>query len=142
MAKQALSQRPWYRPAVQAAADLTILQGRDEEALALLTEADKYIECAAIVGMQISMLMRQQRYSEAWDRLERMSELTPLMESEVAEGTNSTRSDIAYYLNDIETAIEFGRKSGSPFLERTAERLADPGRKKRSQKSEPANEKK
>jgi tetratricopeptide (TPR) repeat protein len=43
-ALQALALRPWYRPGVQAAAVAQINLGRDEEALAILAEADRHIE--------------------------------------------------------------------------------------------------
>jgi len=129
MVSQVLSMWPWYRPAVQLAAHLKILLSRDEEALSLLAEADNHIEVAAIVGQQITILTEQQRYLEAWNRLERMIELMPLMEQDVAKATAGIRSNIAYFLKDIDTAVEFGRKSGSPFLEKVAERLSDPTRK-------------
>lgn len=127
-ARYALSLGPWYRPAVQAAAHAQIQLGRDEEALAILTEAEEYIECAAITHQRIGLLVELQRYQEAKDQLERLTELMPLMETEVAQAIAGVRSDIAYFLDDTDAAIKYGRQNDGPFFNKVAEHLEEPAR--------------
>ena len=78
--QRALEWRPWYRPAVQSAADLLILLSRDRDALALLLEASEKIESGGVLA-QLAMLQSELgHYADEQRTLERLEASSPLME--------------------------------------------------------------
>lgn len=121
---QALALRPWYRSAIQAAGHLLTLLDRDEEALALLQEADQHLESSAVVAQMIDLQIELQHYTEARQSIERLSHLMPLMEKNVAQQVAARQSNIAYFLNYVEDAINFARQAGHPFYDKIADHLA------------------
>jgi tetratricopeptide (TPR) repeat protein len=122
-ARRALELRPWYRPAVQAAAHALQLLGRDREALDLLTEADQQIENGPLVA-QLAMLQTELgHYADARRSHERFAELSPLLEKDMAQWLAARRSDTAYYCGDFPAAVRHARELNDPFYQQVAERL-------------------
>jgi tetratricopeptide (TPR) repeat protein len=98
MAQHALKLRPWYRPAVQAAAYLLSHVGKDAEALALLTQAAQVLE-SGNVWMQLGMLHEELGdHQQADDCLERCVSFFPLIDKHQARWLAARRSDTAYYV--------------------------------------------
>lgn len=126
VAYEALKIKPFFRPAVQAAAHLLLILDRDEEALDLLTEADRRIECAAIASQLAALQDDLSMHAEARRSYDRFEELSPLLETETAQWLAARRSDIHYDLGDIESAARFAKTAGEGFHQTVAERLANP----------------
>ncbi|HUE72249.1 MAG TPA: tetratricopeptide repeat protein [Pirellulaceae bacterium] len=124
----ALALRPWYRPAVQSAARLLSLLSRNDEALALLTEAAARHENSGIVGQLYLLLMELKQYSQARLTLDRYVELTPLAEKGIGQWLAAQRSEIAYFTGNVEQAIALARQSEIDYFVEIASRLADPAR--------------
>lgn len=122
-AQQSLALQPWFRPGIQSAAQLLQLLGRDEEALALLQEAESHLESTTLV-LQAALIQRELgRYAEARESLERCLALAPLADKEFKSWINGLRSDIACLLDDLPASIAFARETESPFYARIAENL-------------------
>ena len=131
-ANRALELRPFFRPAVQAAAQLLLTMDRDAEALELLTQAVKRIECAAVVSQLAALQDELGRHEEARCSYDRFAELSPLMEEEVAQWLAARRSDVLYDLGDLEGSRQQALQAGEGFHKTVAERLAHiaPGAKR------------
>lgn len=124
----ALARRPWYRPAVQAAAHLLTLGDRNDEALQLMIDSLEHVECAGLAGQLAALQIELQQFAAARDSLDRFERLSPLMETKVAQFLAALRADVAYGLGDIEQAIACAKQSEDGFHLAVAERLADPAR--------------
>jgi cellulose synthase operon protein C len=122
-ARRALDVRPWYRPAVQSAAHLLVLLGRDDEALALLGEAAQRLESAWVLAEMAEIQSEHGRFEDARRSLERFAELAPLLEADGVKWLNSRRSDIAYLSGDLDAALRYARLSDQPFYHQIVERL-------------------
>lgn len=122
-AEQALRLRPFYRPAVEAQADLLVLLGREQEALAVLQDGMRRFEST---GVAFSLLQLQVEHLDlvgAEDTLRRIEELAPLRTRAFQEHLAGRRSDVAWLRGDREATIRLAQESKSPFHERLAERL-------------------
>ncbi len=122
--QETLRLRPWYRPAVQMAAHLLVQFQRDDEALALLQEADRTIENGAIATQLAALQIELRRYADARRTYERFAELSPLMEKYYRDWLSARRSDTAYFCGDLEQAVEHARQVPGPFYEEIGRRLA------------------
>jgi tetratricopeptide (TPR) repeat protein len=116
-ARKALELRAWYRPGVQATAHALQLLDRDEEALALLTEAAANAESAPIVGQLALLHYEHRKYREASASLDLFERYSPLLEDEVRQWVASRRCDIACALDDFDAAVEHARQSKHSFQE-------------------------
>jgi cellulose synthase operon protein C len=123
-ARHSLTLQPWFRPAVQATAHLLQLLSRDDEALALLSEAAGRIESAAVLTMLTLVQTEQGRWADARESLDRFEALSPLMEKEVAQWLAGRRSDVAYHCGDRKGAIHHARLADDPFHTAIADRLS------------------
>jgi tetratricopeptide (TPR) repeat protein len=126
LAQEAMALKPWFRPAVQSAAHLMTLKGREEEALALLREANGRLQNGPMVAQQYALEMELRDYPAASKSLDRYEQLSPLVEKPGREWLAAQRADVAYYLGDIEAAIAHGRLSGQEYWKTIADRLENP----------------
>ncbi len=126
--RRSLEIRPWYRPAVQQRAHLLQLLDRDDEAVALLTEAADRIESAAVVA-QLGVLQAEMgRHADARRTWDRMASL-PLIDEKTRTWLAGRRSDAAYECGELAEAAALARACGGPFFTTIATRLeaADAG---------------
>lgn len=124
--QEALELKPWFRPAVQEAAQLLTLQGRDQEALQLLTEANARLENAGLAGQQFLIEFELRKFDAASLSLDRFESLSPLLEKRGRQWLEAQRADLAYQRGDIEAAIRHGRESDQDYWKTIAARLEDP----------------
>ncbi len=122
-ARRSLGLRPWYRPAVQAAAHLLQLLDRDREALDFLREAAGRLESGSVLGQLAALETELGLYAEAAASIERFAELSPLLEKEGVRWLAARRSDLAYYAGDRARAAEHAPAADTPFYTRLAENL-------------------
>lgn len=124
-ARHALDLRPRYRPGLQCAAHVLQLLGRETEALDLLKEAAAVIESGPVVAQLAGLQTEMRHYVDARKSYDRLAELSPLAEKDVAKWLAARRSDAACYVEDYAAAAELARELGDdPFFKRIAERLS------------------
>ncbi len=122
-AQHALQMRPWYRPAVQAAAQLYVLLDREQEALAFLQAAAEKLESGSIVAQLAQLQADLEMHREARANWERFVELSPLLEESDLKWLNARRGDAAYYCGDYATALQLAEQSDSYFFKKVVERM-------------------
>ncbi|MCA9269193.1 MAG: C39 family peptidase, partial [Planctomycetales bacterium] len=127
-AEEALAVHPLFRPAVQSAAHLMTLQGRDDDALELLTKAAESLESAAVAAQLFALRLELRDYEQAGRALDRVEELSPLASKAHRQWLAAQRSEVAYYLGDVDAAVRHAQESDSEFHKTVAERLRDPQR--------------
>lgn len=94
-AREALRLRPWYRPAVQAAASALVALGRDDEALALLREAGAQIESPDVAARLAAMELELGLLAEAEQSFARYEQLAVLADRQAREWVADRRALIA-----------------------------------------------
>jgi tetratricopeptide (TPR) repeat protein len=122
--RRALELRPWYRPAVQAAANTLQLLDRDGEAMELLKEGAERIESGLILAQLAALQSELGQHHDAQKSYARFAELSPLMEKAMSEWLAARRSDTAYYCGDYAQAAECARQAKNPFHDKIAEELS------------------
>ncbi|HID23163.1 MAG TPA: hypothetical protein EYP14_12280, partial [Planctomycetaceae bacterium] len=128
---QALTAKPWFRPAVQRRAHLLTLLERDDEALQFLQQAAGQIQCAALHWQISAIHFERDEYDLALESLERYWEMVPLSEPSVAEDFYSVRSFLAYLAGNDDDALAWARRSRSEKDGIVVQRLQDPARRNR-----------
>lgn len=124
-AREALKLQPWFRPAIQSAGHKLVQLRRDDEALALLTEATQHLQ-SGDVWCQLGMLQQElKRFDEAWHSFVEAERHWPLAgaDSHHKQWLAAQRSDIAYYRGDYPHAISLAREVDRPFFKRLVEKL-------------------
>ncbi len=121
--RQVLALKPWYRPAVLMAGDFLSYLGRDDEVLALLTEATKHIESAAVWARIAALQMEQERFAEAVVSLDEHCRMAPMMEPALLAWVAGRRADCAYGLGDRRASLEHARQARGTFWKKVVERL-------------------
>ncbi|MCC6510880.1 MAG: hypothetical protein IT423_17390, partial [Pirellulaceae bacterium] len=124
-AREALKLRPYFRPAVQAAAYRLVQLRRDDEAMELLSDAANRLQSGE-VWCQLAALQRELKdYQAAWDSLARAEQFWPLAKSDGdhMKWLAGERCDVAYFLGRYEEAIQLAEKTERPFFQRLIERL-------------------
>ncbi|TAJ17750.1 MAG: tetratricopeptide repeat protein [Planctomycetota bacterium] len=125
-AREALSLRPWYRPAVQSVAHVLQLLGRDEEAIALLAEALLHIESSSVAAALATLQGELDRHAEALASWERVRALAPLMEAERLQWWEGRMSDAHYRCGNLARAADCASRANHGFFAAMAKRLAQP----------------
>jgi tetratricopeptide (TPR) repeat protein len=126
-AREALALRPWYIPAVQATAGLLQLRDREAEAADLLAEASDRLTSAAVAALLSNIQFELGRFEDATRSLDRFAALTPLIDAPTRRWLAGRRSDAAYRLGDLASAVSFARESGEPFFKEVADRIEAAG---------------
>lgn len=114
---------PWYRPAVLQEADLLRLLGRNEEALALLSEASTRLESPSVTAQLAVLQVELNQHKEAMASLDRYESLALLMEKPYRNWLEGKRSDICYQLGDHARALEYAEKTSHAFFSQLKENL-------------------
>ncbi|MBC8355854.1 MAG: C39 family peptidase [Planctomycetes bacterium] len=124
-AQRSLELRPWYRPSVQAVAHQLVQAGRDDEALALLSEAIGRLEAGDLVGHLATLQNELEMYDESRANYESLPQFFPLMQHEKdrTKWLASMRADAAYYCGDFDEAIRHAREVGEDFQTSFADRM-------------------
>jgi tetratricopeptide (TPR) repeat protein len=125
-ARKALALRPWFRPAVQAAAHYLVQLNRDEEALALLREAAQRLESGDVILQLAALQTELGRFTEARENFERAVRFLPLLsrDKERFQMVTARRCDAAYYCEDLDEAVRLAALVDRPFFKEVAQRLA------------------
>jgi cellulose synthase operon protein C len=126
-ARQALELRRWYRPGVQAVAHALQLLDRDEEALALLTEATAHLENMHIVRQLASLQQELQLYTEAAENFSRLVELAPLMEKPERLWLERHRVTLDCLRDNFIEALAGAKRIDEPYYREFAHRLEQGG---------------
>ncbi len=124
-AREALKLQPWFRPAIQSAGHKLVQLRRDDEALALLTEATRHLQ-SGDVWCQLGMLQQElKQFDEAWSSFVEAERFWPLAsaDSHHKQWLAAQRSDIAYYRGDYSHALALAREVDRPFYKRLVEEL-------------------
>ncbi len=108
-AQESLAIRPWYRPAVQSAAHVLQLLGRDAKALAFLTEAADRIESCTILAQLGTLQSELRHHADARRTWDRFREQAPLIDVPTRQWLTGCRSDQAYRCGDFEVAASLAR---------------------------------
>ncbi len=126
-AQQALDLRPFYRPAVQTAAHCLVQMNRDQEAIALLTEAIDKLQSGDVIAQLAALQIELGRYDEARANFDGLEKYFPLMKHDKhrRQWLAARRADAAYYCGDIDEAVRLAKESDSPFHKQLVERLSD-----------------
>ena len=133
-AHESLRQQPWFRPAVQQAAQILTLLGRDEEAITLLEEAlDEAkggLESPAVAAQLAVLSAELLRPNNALRALDRYEKLSLLLEDNGRRWLASRRSEAMLLLDDLPGSADAAEPlaSTSFFYEMTVPRLRDPER--------------
>lgn len=125
-ARRALELRPFYRPAVQAAAHALVQMNCDDEAIALLEEASATLQSGDVVAQLSALQIELGRYEAARANLDRLEAFFPLMHHDKhrVKWLAARRADAAYYCGDFDEAARLAKESDSPFHKQLIERLS------------------
>jgi tetratricopeptide (TPR) repeat protein len=123
-ARRALEIRPWYRPAVQAAAQLLFRLGQPRQALELLCEAAEHLECGLIAAQCAALHYELEQYTEGLAVLDRFEALSPLLEKEGQQWLLARRVDMLLRLGRVAEATTLARAVTDEFYQHLADRLA------------------
>jgi len=131
-AEQALRLHPFYRPAVQSAAQLLQLLNRDREALELLQDASQQLESGDIVAQLAALQSELEMYPEARESWQRADSLLVLKDKPYRSFIAARRSDAAYHCGDEAECLHWAQEADAPFFKGIAEHLksAPPGAKR------------
>lgn len=126
-----LERRPWYRPAVQSAAELMLAVGRDRDARELLEAATQRLESMFVILQLADLLTELTDYSAAQIQLNRIVAEYPLLESGIYQSLACRLSDVACERGDLTQAVRLARQSQWPFHLCVAKNLEQPQEAKR-----------
>jgi Tfp pilus assembly protein PilF len=135
-AQVALGLHAWYRPAVQQAAHVLTLLGRDDEAVALLdaaldpSQGGGGLESSAVAAQLAELCAALRRPDEVLRALDRFEAFSPLLEAQGRLWLTSRRSEARLQLGDLAGAADTSEPlvAASIFYEKTVPRLRDPER--------------
>ncbi|MCS6865662.1 MAG: hypothetical protein RMJ56_06475 [Gemmataceae bacterium] len=122
-AQRSLELFPWFRPGVQSVAHLLLRQGRDQQALDFLVEANQRLESGLVAAQLAALQTELGHYTDARRTLERYAELSPLLEPEVAKWLAARRAESAYFLGHYAEAAVQARAVKDKFYDQFSERL-------------------
>jgi tetratricopeptide (TPR) repeat protein len=122
-AQQALALNSWYRPGVQAAAHTLQLLDRDEEALALLTNATQHVENMHLVRQLAALQQELHQYDEASSSLEQFVRLAPLIEKPERLWVKRQQVTLDCLRNSTGAALAAAKQIDEPYYRELAQRL-------------------
>ena len=109
-ARRPLDANPNYRPALQQTAHLLQVLDRDGEALELLREADRRLQCGPITAQLAVLEIELEHYAEALAAFDRYLSLSPLADRKNIEWVNHNRLTAACRTGQWERARELCQK--------------------------------
>ena len=123
-ARRSMELRSWYRPGVQTIAHLLELLGEDDEALTLLTEADRNLESCSVVAQLADLQCELGRHEESRAAWARFADLAPLLGEKGRQWLAARRCDAAYRCGDFAEAAEWAEQADET-LQKVAKRIAE-----------------
>lgn len=123
-AASGLHPRPCYRPGVQMCARLLQLLDQDERAIRLLRQANAALQSGPVAAQLYGLLLEHGRWEEARSALERLADLSPLMEPPLRQWLSSHRCRVAYQLGDRAGAAAMAAELEDDFHKAFARQLA------------------
>lgn len=123
--QHALTLWPWYRPAVQAMGYYLVQLNRDEEAVELLTEAAKRLECGDLLQQLAALQTELERFVAARATLASAEQYLPLlsMDKHRRQALLAQRSNAAYHCGDFDEAARLAEQVEYPFFKELTKRL-------------------
>jgi len=121
-----LNKRPWYRPGVQTLAHFLRLLDRDQEALALLSEASQRLECSSVQLQLATLQMDMEMFEEADANLDRYLELSPLASATERQWVDRQRITTACRRGRLPQALALAQGIDEPYYKGLSERLSAP----------------
>src|SRR5579883_724303 len=122
-ARRSIELHPWFRPGVQSVAHLLMRQGRDNEALTFLTEANEQLESGLVAAQLAALQTDLGHYEDARRTLDRYAELSPLMEPDVVKWLAARLADSSYFLGRFAESAHHAREVKDKFYDQFADRL-------------------
>ena len=123
----ALEIAPDYRPARLREAVVLLRAQRIEEARRRLEDGHESSELVDYALRLCHLHSERDRPEEAERWLDRYSERIPLVDKSNVQWVAARRADFALLRGDLDAARRHTEESGSPFHERVAAKLAEPG---------------
>jgi tetratricopeptide (TPR) repeat protein len=123
-AQQSTNRFAWYRPGIQVQIELLHALSRDTEALALMQEARRHLQSAAIVQTLILELEEQGRHAEILTALDEVLALSPLANRALLQWVAGRRCDALNRLGDLAAAQTAAETADNPYYKVVADRLA------------------
>jgi cellulose synthase operon protein C len=123
VAETVLELSPGHRSAIEWRAHLLVQLGEDEEAAASLEQAARKVNAASIVHALANLQIELERFDAAWASIDRVVELSPLLETKERERIEDMRARIGLLKGDARLAIRHARASKIPFHLKAADRL-------------------
>lgn len=130
-AEHARSLKPRYRSPVLQCADLLVHLGRDDEALALLSETHRVTQQAAFALRMQTIHSERENHAEALWCLDEAERLSPLATESWKKWAAGRRADFLYMAGDIDGCLEWCDRKGEGFQQRVAKTLREPGARER-----------
>jgi tetratricopeptide (TPR) repeat protein len=124
VARQGLAQRPLSRALTQLVAHHLVLLGQRDAALEFLTRASAALESSLVAWQLAALHVTMQRYDAAHASLQRVLELSPLLEPAIADGVYARLSDVEYLRGRRDEAIALARRVRMEVYRRLADRMA------------------
>ncbi len=122
-ARYSLELRPHYRPAIQSIAHLLVLLDREDEALALLEDAARHMECPSLWTQLAQLQIDTGDFHSARANFQLAIESSPLIEDGMREWMNGRLADAAYLCGDFDSAYKLAEQAGNGFFKTIGERL-------------------
>ncbi|HEY1110580.1 MAG TPA: tetratricopeptide repeat protein, partial [Opitutaceae bacterium] len=130
-AEQARKLKPYYRSSVLQCADLLIHLGRDDEALALLSETHGVTQQAAFALRMQTIYSEREDHEKALWCLSEAERLSPLATEAWKKWAAGRRADFLYMAGDIDGCLEWSDRKGEGFQQLVAKNLRKPGARER-----------
>ncbi len=131
-ADRAVALRPYYRAAVLQRSGILVHLGRDEEAIAMLEEADRSTQSAAFAGHLQSFYSEREDHARGLECLARFEERSPLADESLKKWIASRRADFLFMAGDLDAYLGWAQQAGKGFHRIVAENLAKPGARQKS----------
>jgi tetratricopeptide (TPR) repeat protein len=118
-----LHPHPYYRVGTQTEAHLLQILDRDEEAIALLQNAERDLQNGPLVAQLYSLLSENGRWFEAAEALDRFVTLSPLKEPPMDKWLHLQRARVSYHQGKRAEAAHHARQLDDDFHKQFASAL-------------------
>ncbi len=126
-AREAIRLNPFYHIAVIQCADILVHLGQDDEAIRILSEADRATQHAAF-PMRLQVLhSEREEHKEGLECMDRIETRSPLMEARLKSWIAFRRADFHFRAGNMEECLTCCDSDDAYHLKRLAESLRKPG---------------
>lgn len=126
-ADEALALRPWFRPAAQHKGRILHLQGRWQEALEFLTEANARLQSHGIASQLLTLKREVDDHAGMAELVEHIETLSVMAETSEREWLQARRADAWYLKGDYPAAATAASQVSGDYYPSFAARLNRPG---------------